>query len=346
MNDDNSVFADAKVPFPDAAYATRTTNRLIEALVPGTGLGSLTAAVAWAGRVQGTDAPRPFGDVQGLVVTGAHDGDFGYGETAPDETMLNRLAERAGVSVRRLTTISGGAAETGPVLTEDEYLECLETGKQTADACIDSGADLLVLVGLGPGTRTAAVAVTSHLTRTPAVELAPRLRLPGGVIDDNIWMRQIAAVRDAFARLGGPGRKAQTMLTELGGPVVATLTGVIVAAAIRRTPMLLDGPVASAAALVSRDFSLGAPKWCYAPDRIPHPVVGRVAGQTGMADPIGFGIDIGEGCAVMQAIPLLQQTLRLFDELPFPEPEPDKDEDEKEDGNDTEAAAAEDDTED
>lgn len=325
MNDDNSVFADAKVPFPDAAYATRTTNRLVEALVPGTGLGSLTPAVAWAGRVQGTNAPKPFTDIAGLVVSGAHEGDFGYGEDPADETTLNRLAQRAGVPLRRLETMTGAAAEAGPVLTEDQYLECLETGKQAADACVDSGADLLVLCGLGPGTRTAAVAVASHLTRTPAVELSPRLRLPGGVIDDNIWMRHIAAIRDAFARLGGPGRKAQTMLTELGGPVLATLTGVIVAAAVRRTPMLIDGPVAAAAVLVSRDFSLGAPKWCYAPDRIPHPVVARVAGQTGMADAIGFGVDIGEGCAVMQAVPLLQQTLRLYAELPFPEPVKDAD---------------------
>ncbi|MGH8878445.1 MAG: nicotinate-nucleotide--dimethylbenzimidazole phosphoribosyltransferase [Stackebrandtia sp.] len=328
MNDDNAVFADAKVPFPDAAYATRTTNRLVEALIPGTGIGSLTPAVAWSGRVQGTEAPRPFTDIAALIVSGTHEGDFAYGDDHSDDTILTRLAERAGVSTRRLETVAASPAETGPALTEDQYLECLETGKQAADACIDAGADLLVLCGLGQGTRTAAIAVTSHLTRTPAVELSPRLRLPGGVIDDNIWMRRTAAIRDAFTRLSGPGRKAKTMLTELGGPVLATLTGVIVAAAIRRTPMLIDGPVAAASALVARDFSLGAPKWCYAPDRIPHPVVDKAAGQIGMADPIGFGLDIGEGCAVLNAVPLMQDTLRLVDEFPFPAEEPDEDESE------------------
>src|SRR5699024_705957 len=76
-----------------------------------------------------------------------------------------------------------------------------------------------------------------------------------------------------------------------------------------------------AAALTSRDFSLGAPKWCYAPDRIPHPVVKKAAGQVGMIQPVGPGMDIGEGCASMHALPGLQATLRLINELPYLPPE-------------------------
>jgi nicotinate-nucleotide--dimethylbenzimidazole phosphoribosyltransferase len=159
------------------------------------------------------------------------------------------------------------------------------------------------------------------------VELSPRVRRPGGVIDDNVWMRRVAAIRDAFARLGGPGREARVMLGELGGPVMATLVGAIVGAAVRRTPMLIDGPVAAAAALVSRDFSLGAPKWCYAPDRLPHPVVSEAADQIGLAEPLGFGVDLGEGCAALHALPLLQETLTTVSELSYLPPQPEDDDD-------------------
>ncbi|GAA4898899.1 nicotinate-nucleotide--dimethylbenzimidazole phosphoribosyltransferase [Stackebrandtia albiflava] len=312
------------MPFPDAAYATRSGNRLASALLPGTGLGILGNAVSWAGRVQGTDRPVPFGHVEAIWVSGGTEGGFAAGdegyetELGDPAELAARLAERAGVPIRRVEAAVTPAAESGPVLTEEQYAEALTVGGQAADACIDAGADLLVLAGSGPGTVAAAVAVTAHLTRTPVVDLSPRLQLPGGVIDDNIWMRRVAAARDAFARVSGPARNARTTLTEFGGGVLATLAGVIVAAGLRRTPVLFDGPVTAAAALAARDFSLGAPKWCYAPDRIPHPVVKKVAGQVGMAEPIGPGLDVGEGCAVMHALPLLQDALRLASELPYP----------------------------
>lgn len=328
MSEDNSPLAGVKVPFPDAAYATRTANRLTEAQIRGSGLGSLTAAVSWAGRVQNTNAPVPFTQPQGLIVTGSHRGGYAAGDADETESLLDgsapltRLAERAQLPLRFIHTTLAPAAEDGPLLSEQEYVEALEIGKQAADDAIDSGADLLVVAGLGPGTVTAAIAVTSHLVRVPAVDLSPRLRVPGGLIDDNTWMRRTAAIRDTVVRTTGAERTAATTLREFGGPVLATLTAIIVAAAVRRTPLLIDGPVATAAALTSRDFSLGAPKWCYAPDRIPHPVVDKVANQVGMAAPIGFGIDIGEGCAVMNALPLVQDALRLANSLPFAPEEP------------------------
>jgi nicotinate-nucleotide--dimethylbenzimidazole phosphoribosyltransferase len=329
VSEDNSPLAGVKVPFPDAAYATRTSTRLAEALVPGTGLGKLGAAIAWAGRVQGTDRPVPFRNVTGLVVTGAHHGGFAAGDDDPGKplgdasALFERLAERAGVPLRYLETVPGAPAEDGPVLSDDDYIEALAQGQQAADGCIDAGADLIVLSATGPGTTAAAIAVAAHLTRTPPVELSPRMLLPGAVIDDNIWMRRTAAIRDTFARLNGPARDARTTLTEFGGPVIATATAIIVAAAVRRTPLLIDGPVGAAAALVARDFSLGAPKWCYAPDRMPHPVVDKAAKQVGMAEPLGFGVDVGEGCAMLAALPVLQDALRLANDLPFPaEPEP------------------------
>ncbi|WP_415647776.1 nicotinate-nucleotide--dimethylbenzimidazole phosphoribosyltransferase [Stackebrandtia soli] len=325
MSDDiTSPFANARVPFPDASFATRAKNRLAQATVPGTGLGGLGSAVAWAARVQGTDRPTPFLRIDGIVVSGAHFG--GFVESTPvDVDVLRALADTAGIPLTFIETEPTGAAESAPLLTVDEYEEALERGRAAADAAIDGGADAIVLIGLGPGVTAAAIGVAAHLTRTPPIELSPRVHVPGGLIDDETWMRQTAALRDAFARAGGPGRNAAAALSEFGGPVLAIAAAVIVAAAIRRTPVLIDGPAAAAAALAARDFSLGAPKWCYAPDRVPHPVVEKMASQTGMADPIGPGLDIGDGCAVLNAVPLLQDALTLAARLPYPADVDDRD---------------------
>ena len=324
MSEDSShpVLEKAKVPFPDAAYATRSTTRLTSAALPGSGLGDLANVVSWAGRVQATAEPVAFQKIQAIVVSGDYAGGFAAGE--PDGSsrdvadIIDRLADRAGVPIERIDTGPGRAAEEEAVLTDDEYTEAITRGAEIADRHIDSGVDALVLIGSGPGTTAAAVAVTAHISRTPFVDLSPRIQVPGGLFDDNTWMQRVAATRDAFARVGESSRKARDTLSQLGGRVLATMTGLIVAAGLRRTPVLFDGPVAAASALAARDFSLGAPKWCYAPDRIPHPVVEKVAAQVGMSKPIGPGLDIGEGCAVLHVLPQLQDALRLASALPYP----------------------------
>lgn len=305
----------------------------------------MATPVAWAGRMQATATPKAFDKVTGIAVTGTHAGDFASGDDDTEarqhgDTLLATLAERAGVALDVVQVGPSDAAETGPALSEDRYYEALEHGAGLADAAVDSGTDLIVLSGHGPGTQTAAVAVASHMTRTSTVDLSPRLHRPGGLIDDNSWMARVAALRDTFARVDAPKRDALTMVTEFGGAVIATAAAVIMGAALRRTPVLIDGPVGFAAALVARDFSLGAPKWCYAPDRMPHPVVDKAAKQIGMAEPLGFGLDVGEGCAALHATPLLQDTLRLVERLPFPDDVEELDESDADDEPEDELGAA------
>ena len=315
-----------KVPFPDASFSIDAEGRLQKALVEGTGLGQLDKIVSWSAKVQQTDRPSPFRNVMGLAVTAKHDGNFAAGEDASHDhdpnQLLTQLAQQAKVPLEFVDAGQCVAAEHEPALEHDAYIDILERGRQAADRCIDSGADLLILGGMGPGTTTAAIAVTAHLTRTPFVDLSPRIYRPNGVIDDYIWMRRTAAIRDAMARAKGPKRNAAETMTHFGGPAITMAAAIIVAAGARRTPILIDGPVGHAAALTSRDFSLGAPKWCYAPDRIPHPVVKKAAGQAGMIEPIGPGLDIGEGCASMHSFPGLQSALRLVNELPYLPDEP------------------------
>jgi NaMN:DMB phosphoribosyltransferase len=130
-------------------------------------------------------------------------------------------------------------------------------------------------------------------------------------------MRRCAAVRDAVhrarlaARTGG-----RAVLAELGGADIATATGVLLGAATRRTPVLLDGPVGLAACLVARNVAPSTRYWCLLPDHGGHPTVVPAAEALGLDPVLDLRMDLGEGATALAALPLLRSALVLAGTLP------------------------------
>src|SRR5262249_18637695 len=97
------------------------------------------------------------------------------------------------------------------------------------------------LVGLGTGGGvpvTAAVAALADLEPTAAVSAT----------DDAAWRRDVVAVRDLLRRARPHGYDPAALLSTLDSPVLGTLAGLLLQAAVRRTPAVLDGLAACAAA--------------------------------------------------------------------------------------------------
>ncbi|GAB3644662.1 nicotinate-nucleotide--dimethylbenzimidazole phosphoribosyltransferase [Glycomyces tarimensis] len=321
---------DLKAKFPNGVWTTRATARLQNALIEGTGLGSLQPAVGWAARMQGTDDPRPFESPKMLLFAGAYPEGWDAGESAPladqvlavqrGEGLLGAAVTRAGVPAEVVETGASDGVE-GPLLDESRLAECLALGRERADRAIDGGADILLIAGLGAGATTAAVGVCSFIAKDDITAFMPQLRMPGGLVDDVSWMARVSVLRDHLAFNHGFRRKADALVARLAGAEIGAMAGAILAAATRSTAMLLDGAAAAAAMMLARDFGLAAPKWCYMPNRSPHPVVAKLAKQGGLADDFGLGLDLGEGAGLPVGWELLQQALRFSEALPLQESE-------------------------
>src|SRR5439155_5668596 len=178
------------------------------------------------------------------------------------------LATFAGASVRvvdvALDTADGddrhrvrrgsGRIDREDALTADETEKAFAVGRALADEEVDAGADLLIPASLGVGATTPAATLVAALTNTEPVAVIGR----GSGIDDAGWIRKAAAVRDALRRARPHVRDPLTLLRVAGGADVAALTGFCVQAALRRTPVLLDGLVVGAAALLADELAKGA----------------------------------------------------------------------------------------
>ncbi|MBQ1069133.1 nicotinate-nucleotide--dimethylbenzimidazole phosphoribosyltransferase, partial [Micromonospora sp. D75] len=111
-------------------------------------------------------------------------------------------------------------------------------------------------------------------------------------------------------------REAKDILAELGGGDIALATGVLLGATARKVPVLLDGPVGTAAAMVSRDLAGQARHWCLLPDHGGRPGVRLAADVLGLTPLLDLRLDLGEGATALAALPLLRSALTLAATLP------------------------------
>ena len=275
-------FPPVTAPDPDIAQAAQT--RQDSLTKPPGALGRLEQLSIWASACQGVCPPRQFQRARVVVFAGDH-GVAGAGVSAypPEVTAqmvanmdsggaaINALAEAADATVRVVdiavdadpgpaTTVTAhkvrrgsGNIATEDALTADETAAAIDAGRQVADDEVDAGADLLIAGDMGIGNTTAATVLVAAVTGSEPVAVVGR----GTGIDDAGWMRKTTAVRDALYRARDHVKDPPALLRICGGADLAAIAGFCAQAAVRRTPVLLDGLVVTAAALLAERMAPG-----------------------------------------------------------------------------------------
>ncbi|WP_083972451.1 bifunctional adenosylcobinamide kinase/adenosylcobinamide-phosphate guanylyltransferase [Actinoplanes awajinensis] len=316
---------DLPLPSSDAGPEARERLGMID--LPGAGLGMLGEAIEFAAATQDTTSPRPWSSVRVVVISGKHAGGAAAGadpddaerrvaETELGTGLLGRLAGQAGADIAVLRVGDSGAMEDGPVADAGAVEAALRQGWQLADEAADAGRDALLLAGIGVGVEAAATAVLAATTGAEAAATLPRVLLPGGRFDDHSWMIRCAAIRDALHRIRQEPRGATDILREIGGLDLAVATGLLLGAAARRVPVLLDGPLGISAGLVARDLAGQTRHWCLLPEAGTLALVKQGADVLGLTPVLELGLDLGEGANALAALPLLRTALGLAAALP------------------------------
>lgn len=241
-------------------------------------------------------------------------------------------ATPVGAAVPLVHAVAGGAAPAGErvrhgsgridredALTLAEAERAFAVGVAVADEEVDGGADLLVLGDLGVAGTTVAAVLIGTLTDTEPVKVVGR----GSGIDDRTWMRKVTAIRDALRRTRPFAGDPTALLAVGGGADVAAMTGFLVQAAVRRTPVLLDGVLTAAAALVAAAIAPGAPAWWLATHRSAEPAHRIALDHLDLVPVLDLGYRTGEGAGALTVLPLLRAAVRACtDTTPLAPPAP------------------------
>ncbi|MGH3878923.1 MAG: nicotinate-nucleotide--dimethylbenzimidazole phosphoribosyltransferase [Actinophytocola sp.] len=325
---------------PDEASRLAALARHARLTKPTGSLGRLEELGAWLAACQGQSPPKPLRRPRIVVFAGDH-GVAARGVSAyPSEVTaqmvanfaaggaaINVLAAAAGADVRVVDMAvdadtpedvsghkvrrSSAAIDAEDALTEDEVDAALAAGKSIVDEEVDAGADLLVAGDMGIGNTTAAAVLVAALTGTEPVAVVGR----GTGIDDRAWMRKTAAIRDALRRAKPVTADPVALLRTVAGADIAAMAGFLAQAAVRRTPVVLDGVVSGAAALVAEELAPGARGWWVAGHRSPEPAHALVLEQLDLEPLLDLRMRLGEGTGAVAAIPLLTMAAAILSDM-------------------------------
>ncbi|ORB27619.1 nicotinate-nucleotide--dimethylbenzimidazole phosphoribosyltransferase [Mycolicibacterium parafortuitum] len=322
-----------EIPAPDADAAAAAAQRQLRLTKPAGALGRLEELSIWVSACQGVCPPQQFERARVVVFAGDH-GVAGAGVSAypPEVTAamvanfaaggaaVNVLAEVAGATVRvadmavdtdeplspaigahKIRRSSGNIA-VEDALTPGEVVQAIDAGRAIADEEVDSGADLLIAGDMGIGNTTPATTLIAALTDSEPVAVVGR----GTGIDDAGWARKTAAIRDALYRTRRLSADPIALLRICGGADLAAMTGFCAQAAVRKTPVLLDGMVVTAAALAADRLAPGARQWWRAGHRSTEPAHTLALQRLELSPIVELDMRLGEGSGAVVALPVLR----------------------------------------
>ncbi|MFG7942557.1 MULTISPECIES: nicotinate-nucleotide--dimethylbenzimidazole phosphoribosyltransferase [Streptomyces] len=208
---------------------------------------------------------------------------------------------------------SGGRLDIEDTLTLQEAEEAFRAGMTVADEEADAGTDLVVLGDLSVGGTTAAGTLVAALCGTDASVVTGR---GGGGIDDLTWMRKCAAIRDGLRRARPVLGDQLQLLATVGGADLTAMTGFLLQSAVRHTPVILDGVVSAACALVAQRIAFRAPDWWLAGQAGGEPAQTRALDRMALDPLLEQGVAVGGGVGGLLALPLVRAAGALAAELP------------------------------
>ncbi|MEV6952090.1 nicotinate-nucleotide--dimethylbenzimidazole phosphoribosyltransferase [Streptomyces sp. NPDC051183] len=199
----------------------------------------------------------------------------------------------------------------GPAMTREEAVAAIEVGIETARDLVAAGNKALLTGEMGIANTTVSAALISVFTGVDPAEVTGR----GTGINDETHARKVEVVRRALELHQPDPADPLGVLTAIGGLEHAAIVGLILGGASLRTPVILDGVSAGAAALVARAIAPEALSACIAGHRSAEPGHVAALNKLGLRPLVDLDLRLGEGTGALLALPLVQSAARAMHEV-------------------------------
>jgi nicotinate-nucleotide--dimethylbenzimidazole phosphoribosyltransferase len=209
--------------------------------------------------------------------------------------------------------VAPGTADftAGPALTREQATEAIIVGIEVARDLVAAGNRCLITGDMGIANTTASSALICAFTGADPAEATGR----GTGVDAATYARKIDVVcRGLALHQPDPGDPVG-VLASFGGLEHAAIAGFILGAAALRTPVILDGVIAGAAALAACALAPAAAGACFAGHRSVEPGHALVLSHLGLRALVDLDLRLGEGTGAVLALPLVQSAARALAEV-------------------------------
>jgi nicotinate-nucleotide--dimethylbenzimidazole phosphoribosyltransferase len=330
----------AGIPEPDPGAARAMRAALDRKTKPRGSLGRLEQLARRVAAIRGTAELGPL--PAAIVVAAADHGVAAEGVSAypaevtrqmlanfaADGAAINVLARRAG---SELLVVDAGVTEPvnnpqirslrigsgtrnlrlEPAMDRGQALEGLSAGIDLAIELEDRGVAIVGLGDMGIGNSTSAAALAAALLGVDARAVCGR----GSGLDDRGLTTKVSVVRAAQRRHKAGADDPVGSLATVGGFEIALLAGLTLGAAAARLVVLLDGFITSVAALVAATIERRATRAMLCAHLSPEPGHRLVLEALELKPLLDLGLRLGEGTGAALALPLIQASLAIADEM-------------------------------
>lgn len=198
-----------------------------------------------------------------------------------------------------------------PAMTREEALEAIQAGYEVAEVLAESGVSLFATGEMGIGNTTASSAILSVLTGVDLREAVGR----GTGIDDARVAHKREVVERAIRVNAPDAGDPLDVLAKVGGLEIAGLAGLILGAAANRRPIVIDGFISSAAALVASRIAPLSAEYMIASHLSEEPGHKHLLDAIGL-DPLAhLDMRLGEGTGAVLCFHLVEAAVKVMAEM-------------------------------
>ncbi len=199
----------------------------------------------------------------------------------------------------------------GPAMSEEEATRAVIAGRDVAWSAIDQGANLIGTGEMGIGNTTSSSAILAVFSGFPPELVVGR----GTGCDDERLQFKRELIRQVVEKHRPDPRNPLEVLAKVGGLEIAGLTGCILGAASRRVPVVIDGFISTAAALVASRFEPSVTDYILASHLSEETGHEIMLGMLGVKPMLHMHMRLGEGTGAALAFNLIDASIRILKEM-------------------------------
>jgi nicotinate-nucleotide--dimethylbenzimidazole phosphoribosyltransferase len=218
------------------------------------------------------------------------------------------LPPHPGLVAAKIRRGTGNAARE-PAMSVAEASAALKRGCELAVEAVDGGADSIAIGEMGIGNSASSALLLHRLASLPLDDCIGN----GAGQDDAGLARKRAALHRAAARSAVIA--PLEVLAEFGGLEIAMMAGAVIGAASARRPVIVDGFIASAAALVATKLCPAARDYCVFAHRSAERGHALLLEALDAKPLLDLGLRLGEGTGAVLTVPLLRAAARLLTDV-------------------------------
>ncbi len=199
----------------------------------------------------------------------------------------------------------------GPAMTREEAVEAIEAGIAVAETELEKGLDILATGDMGIGNTTPSAAIAAALTGCAPREIVGR----GTGVDDEGLERKIKAVQRALDVNQPDTDDAIDVLANVGGFEIGGLTGAILAAVAHRKPVVVDGFISTAAAMLAVKLAPQVREYLFSAHRSQETGHQIMLEWLELEPMLDLGLRLGEGTGAVLAMSLVEAACKILSDM-------------------------------